>query len=434
MNKTFQSFVFGCRVNEAERIRMDRELVEMGFSVDLASPSFLIINTCAITGKAEREAQQLINRLKREHPQAKIVLTGCSATLWNKYQSKQRKLVDLVVPNNQKSTLVSLLHTSEVCKATSVTCAPSTTAAGAGPSSDKFRHSNRLLVKIQDGCHRFCSYCIVPYLRGLPKSERISHILAYINSFSPTPSEVVLSAINTESFGKDTGESLINLIRQVLANTNSPRVALGSLHPWSLNKEFIAYYQSTLSHEKRFVNFFHVPLQSGTQEILKYMKREYDIKDVVSHLELIHHIHPNALIATDIIVGFLGETDELFEATYQLLIKSPISRLHVFRFSNRPHTAAYYLKNQLREPTAKEKMERSKRLIALSKKKYRSFIESQRDRSALALVIAKYKDGIKVLLDNQCDGFIPFNNSLPGQIVHVTIIAVKDRLLICKES
>ncbi|MCX6730315.1 MAG: MiaB/RimO family radical SAM methylthiotransferase [Candidatus Roizmanbacteria bacterium] len=425
MKNTFQSFVFGCRVNEAERIKIDKQLVEAGYSVDLASPSFLIINSCAITGKAEREAKQLIYQLRKKHPEAKIVLTGCSATVWSKYNTAEAKLVDILIPNDKKSSLISLLQTDAM---------PLADASSAEAVGDKFRYSNRLLVKIQDGCHRFCTYCIVPYLRGLPQSQKIADIVSYINSFSPLPSEVILSAINTESFGTDTGETLVNLIKQVLKKTKVPRIAFGSIHPWSLTNEFINYFRDALSGEKRFVQFLHIPIQSGSPTVLKYMRREYDINKIEKSLNEIHKIHPSTLLATDVIVGFLGETKELFEETYSFLDRSPISRLHVFRFSNRAHTAAFYLKKQLAEPTAQEKKIRSERLIALSRKKYQKFIEIQIGRTTNALVIAKGKQGMKILLDNQVEGILTDKQCLPGELVHVTIIAAKDGLVVCKES
>lgn len=429
---TFQSFVFGCRVNEAERIKIDKSLIEAGFRVDLASPGFLIINTCAITGKAEREAKQLIYQLRRKHPQARIVLTGCSATLWKKYSTEDKDLADLNVPNDRKSSLINLLHTLALEPLNS--SQPLLTASINRHQVDKFRHSNRLLVKIQDGCHRFCAYCIVPYLRGRPLSERIADLISYIQSYSPMPSEVVLSAINTEAFGNDTGESLTSLIQGVLKETKVSRIALGSLHPWSLTKEFVSYYQSSLAHDQRFVSFFHVPIQSGSQTVLGYMKREYNIHDVIRQLSLISKVQPHAFIATDVIAGFLGETDDLFEESYTLLKNSNISRFHVFRFSNRAHTAAFYLKKRLPEPTSAQKKERSKRLIELSKIKYLKFIDSLVGRSFQALVIAEQTKGVSVLLSNHVEGILEVKHRLPGQIVHVTIMGTKDSLVICKES
>ena len=174
MKRSFLSFVFGCRVNEAERAQIDRQLVEVGFTLDFVLPTFLIINTCAITGKAEREARQLVNQLRKKYPSAQIVLTGCSATLWDKYNTKDTAIADILVPNDKKPSLVSILLAK---------CATYEVAKGHSRLvGDKFRLSNRLLVKIQDGCHLFCSYCIVPYLRGKPISTPTQQIEKLFNN------------------------------------------------------------------------------------------------------------------------------------------------------------------------------------------------------------------------------------------------------------
>ena len=243
-----------------------------------------------------------------------------------------------------------------------------------------------------------------------------------------------MSAINTEAFGIDTGESLIDLIKNVLKHTKVPRIAFGSIHPWTLTDEFLTYYRDELATNPRFVQFFHVPIQSGSQRMLEMMRREYEIKDILKRLNYIQNLSPRAFIATDIIVGYLGETDALFKESYSLLTKSPISRLHVFRFSNRPHTAAYYLTKKIKEPSMDSKKDRSNRLIALSKKKYEVFLNSQIGTDCSALIIGKHKNGTRVLLNNHIEGVLLAKQCLPGELVHVTIIAAKDGLVVCKES
>lgn len=413
MKKTFQSFVFGCRVNEAERIRFDNELYKAGFRVDLNNPSFSIINTCAITGKAEREAKQLIYSLKKRYPNTQVVITGCSATYWDKHKNNTQ-IADIVIPNNKKHDLAKLLTEAKVQNS------DVNINTDQSPIGDKFRQSNRLLVKIQDGCHRFCNYCIVPYLRGNPQSQTISDIVKYINSFTPTPSEVILSAINTESFGKDTKETLVTLIKRVLKETDVQRLGFGSIHPWSLTDEFISYYKTELSHEKRFVHFFHVPLQSGSQTMLDLMRREYSLADILTRLNAIQSIRNDALIATDIIVGYLNETNALFEETRNTLKNSPISRFHVFPFSNRMHTSAYYMKRRMTEPAQTEKKSRSAILRKLSEQKYNQFVTRLHGKEAYALVIAQTVKGLRVLTHNNIE-LIVKQVALPGDIIRVTI-------------
>lgn len=414
MKKTFQSFVFGCRVNEAERIRFDNELKKAGFSIDLNSPTYSIINTCAITAKAEREAKQLVYSLKKNFPGTKVVITGCSATYWGKHKANS-SLADIVITNNQKDGIATLLSNDMGQELTETTRIES-----GSPISDKFRQSNRLLVKIQDGCHRFCNYCIVPYLRGSPQSQTIDSIVSYINSFNPIPSEVILSAINTESFGKDTKETLVDLTERVLTETNVKRVGFGSIHPWSLTDKFLDYYAVTLSKEKRFVHFFHVPIQSGSQIMLNLMRREYDLHDILQRLHYLKKARQDAFIATDVIVGFLGETEDLFKETVITLTNSPISRFHVFPFSNRMHTSAYYMRKRMNEPSPKEKKRRCALLRDLSNTKYSNFVSELEGMNTTALVISCSQKVSRVVTHNNIELMVR-QEALPGDIIHVTI-------------
>ncbi len=420
--------MFGCRVNEAERAQIDLKLVEAGYHIDTHSPQVLIINTCAITGKAEREARQLIAQLKKRHPEAKIVITGCSATYWHQHNSAYAGMADLLIPNTQKPRLIEAIESKWGFDA------PGLKDAENEPLDDKFRYSRRLLVKIQDGCHRFCSYCIVPYLRGQPQSVPIKQIVQYVNSFAPSPSEVILSAINTESFGKDTGESLLDLIAAMKEQTHVPRIGFGSIHPWSLNTDFLQFYKDTLVNEPRFLPFFHVPLQSCSNPVLKYMNRPYKIEDIKESLNAIVMSKPDVFIATDIIVGFLGETDELFEETYRQLVSLPISRIHVFRFSLRPHTAADTLKKTLFEVPENIKKERAHRLIQLSNKKYAAFVKTLIGSASHALAIRydEKQKGTRLLLHNQVEGFLPNKKVLPGKLLNVTIKSVKREKAVCE--
>ena len=209
----FSSFSFGCRVNEAEKMVMDQQMIRAGFMQDLKSPHIYIINSCAVTAKAEREARQLILKLKRQNPKLKMVVAGCSATHWMKNSLWKDIPIDLLISNIDKEFLVTLIK-----KRFSIQPVPIQLDQLNEAGCDKFLSSGRVMIKIQDGCHRFCSYCIVPYLRGMPKSRKIEQILADITHYNryshyPNPlQEVIFTAINTESFGQDTGESLIGLI------------------------------------------------------------------------------------------------------------------------------------------------------------------------------------------------------------------------------
>ena len=214
--------------------------------------------------------------------------------------------------------------------------------------ASKYLNSGRTLIKIQDGCQRFCSYCIVPYLRGTPRSETIENLKLKIKSLGKNIKEIIFTAINTEAFGFDTGEKLITLIDQTIEVTKIQRISFGSIHPWSIDNEFLDYYKKILPL-KRLINFFHVPIQSGSNKILNLMKRSYTREEIMEKLQSIKRLNKFALIATDVIVGFLDETDKDFQDTYDFLEKSPISKFHIFRFSNRDNTAAHYMKKNLKK-------------------------------------------------------------------------------------
>lgn len=348
------SFTFGCRVNEAEKQQLDQELLDAGFSWDETTPDFYIIHTCAITGKAEREVRQHMYQTRKKYPHTKIVATGCSATLWMKNKTLPMG-VDHWIDNTDKFSIPSFL--SSLAETDAIPVDTKTT--------DKFLSTGRVMIKIQDGCNRFCSYCIVPFTRGRARTKTIKKIIHEIQSIKSPIQELILTAINTEYFGAQSKETLPMLIDEILTQTNVDLISFGSIHPWSINDEFLSWYKAN-KNNPRFVHFFHVPIQSGSTKILEAMKRPYKKEELLQKLQTIHTINPNAIIATDIIVGFPGEGENEFEETYQFLEKSPITKFHVFRYSPRPGTVAWAMKDTV---SSQMKRERSHRLIELGKKK-----------------------------------------------------------------
>jgi threonylcarbamoyladenosine tRNA methylthiotransferase MtaB len=406
---TFAGFAFGCRVNQAEKQTFDRELLRANFTYQENRPDFYIINSCAVTAKAEKETRKLIHLVSRKWPKTKIILTGCAATKWKSFEGVE------LIPNSEKdqiaSYLVRRLEGSDLVLRT---------RSDPLPVPGKYRASGRLLVKIQDGCNQFCSFCIVPYLRGQPKSRKIKDIIAEINSY-PNIREVILTAINTQAFGQDTGESFIDLLQSVLNLTAAARISLGSLHPWSLDDKFLDFYQKVLPLN-RLVNYFHVPTQSGSDKILIAMKRGYTIKEISNKLQKLYDINPLSLIGTDIIVGFPGETDTDFKQTYEFLKISPIVKFHTFKFSARVGTAAYLLSKKIGEPTPPEKQKRSKALEELGKHKYQSFLETHIGKSFQALFLEKRINGFQeALLSNQIPVLVKTPKDLTGKIKIVSI-------------
>jgi threonylcarbamoyladenosine tRNA methylthiotransferase MtaB len=354
VHRTFFSYSFGCRVNEAEKQLIDRTLLDAGFSWDEKKPTFYIINSCAVTGKAEREVRQHVYQIRKKFPETKIIATGCSATLWMKNNALLKE-VDYWIDNRKKLSIHELL----------ISLSKQQSKDATKKYSDKFINAGRMIVKIQDGCDWSCSYCIVPLLRQPVKSEKISDIIKLIRNNKLPISEVVLTAINTRLFGRETGETLTQLLNMILVRTKIERVSFGSIHPSSITPEFLIWYKKNKDNP-RFVHFFHIPVQSGSDTVLKRMNRRYTTRKILNTLEQLHHVDPHALIATDVIVGFPGETEKEFQETYEFLKKSPISKFHVFRYSPRLGTVAINLLNEL---TYQVKKERSKKLIELSERK-----------------------------------------------------------------
>ncbi len=425
MNK-FSSFAFGCRVNQAEKEELDRQLIHLGYTYDGTAPDLYIINSCAVTNKAEREARQHINQTKHKFPNTKIIVTGCAASNWLK-QGLQIPNVDILVDNLNKEFLASLILKKSGPPQKLVQDSSTKDAY-----HDKYIDSGRLIIKIQDGCHRFCTFCIVPYLRGLPKSKAKQEIVDKINSYEDRLKEVIVTAINTEAYGKDSKDSFLALLEAVLEKTSVPRISFGSIHPWSINEEFFHFYKS---HPKsdRIVNFFHIPLQSGCDKILALMKRDYKRQEFIERLHELDKIKPFTFIGTDIIVGFLEENDKDFEDTYNFLEQSPISKFHIFRFSQRQHTAAYYMAKRLKEPSPEDKIKRAKALAGLTKRKYAQFLQKHVGHSFNALFLEKREGEYqRVVLDNQIPAMIHSSNDLKGEIHRISISEMSNESLVGK--
>jgi threonylcarbamoyladenosine tRNA methylthiotransferase MtaB len=430
----FSSYSFGCRVNHAEKEEFDEQMIKAGFIYDNQQPDLFVINSCAVTHKAEREVRQSIYKLKSQKPKIKIILVGCAATYWKKNKLYSHLPIDLLVNNIDKEFLVDLLirRLSNQSKFNLSGCAWGKRTTQKTTIFDKFVNSGRFLIKIQDGCHRFCSYCIVPYLRDLPKSRTINYIINKIKGCDKKIREVILTAINTEAYGRDTNETLVDLLKNIIRKTEITRISLGSIHPLSITQDFINFYKDNLSR-KRLISYFHIPIQSGSNKILKLMKRNYTNKEIYENIYQLSNINHLAFIETDIIVGFLEEVESDFNETYRFLSKVPISKFHIFRFSKRNNTAAYYLAKRLREPKPKIKIKRAKILAELSQKKYQIFLQRHIGMTSKGLFLnTRIENYQKCLLQNQVPAFIKSEKRLYCEIKNVKIEGIKEGKLFGK--
>jgi threonylcarbamoyladenosine tRNA methylthiotransferase MtaB len=332
----FCFFTFGCKLNQAESDMISADLISIGLVRDSAPPvDFIIINACSVTATAASEVMKKIKTLKGQYPQSKIILTGC-------FIPARYPGVDLLINNNYKSQFSQSL--SQKFNLTRVSQGHSNFFSASS------RHPHRAFIKIQTGCNNFCAYCIVPKLRGLPKSRPTKDIIQNIITIEKQGlKEVVLTGVNIGLYHENikalkhkNNNGLLALLKLILSQTNIPRVRLGSLWPTHITPELIKLYAS----ESRLCPHFHLSIQSGSDRILKLMNRSYRAKDILAITSTCRANIKNINFTCDIIVGFPGETDKDFGDTCELIEKIGFSKVHIFQFSPRPSTRAEKMAGQ----------------------------------------------------------------------------------------
>lgn len=317
--KTFLSINFGCRVNSAETNLWSQILINQGFipATNIDFPNVILVNTCAITKKGEKESINKIKHFRLKYPQAKILVTGCA-------NFKKIETLDNVsfFKNNQKEKILEKLHSSYTPKI-----------------KDKFSHTNRFLLKIQSGCTQSCSYCIVPYKRKYLYSLPINEAIKTVNqAVKNNYKEVIVTGVNLNQYHP--GFSF--LIKNILDKTQIKLISFGSIPLNCLNQDFISLYQKP-EYKNRLSNFLHIPIESGSNKILKLMNRPYTKNDIVTKFLNLKSNISNLKFGTDIIIGFPTEEDTDFQKTVSICQKIGFSKIHTFKFSPRPNTPALIL-------------------------------------------------------------------------------------------
>jgi len=356
----------GCKTNAYETQAIREQMEEAGWEVgEFSEPcDVYIINTCAVTREAARKSRQMTGRCKRQNPDALVVVTGCYA------QEAGEELLsdtgaDLVVGNGEKTRILSLItrHLPGAGEPSDHLCLRDLSRCREYESQSITRQTGhvRVYVKIQDGCDRFCSYCLIPFLRGRSRSRDREDILQEVRDLAASGcQEIVLTGIDISSFrtGGEKGEDLVCLLEKLDRISGVERIRLGSLEEGIISKPFLERLVSVAS----FCPQFHLSLQSGSNTVLKRMNRHYTAQEFYQAVEMIRERFPNAGITTDIITGFPGETEEEFEETMAFARKTGFSRLHVFPYSRREGTRADQMPGQL---TRAVREERAARLIRL---------------------------------------------------------------------
>ena len=364
----------GCKLNFSETSTFARLLSQMGITeakegdeVDLC-----LINTCSVTDVADHKCRQAIHRLVRKYPHAFVVVTGCFAQLEPEEVSAIEG-VDLVLGSNEKASLVDFLSNAWTGEAKTESLHRHFTVKtkeikSFAPSCSRGNRT-RFFLKVQDGCDYFCTYCTIPYARGFSRSPSIESLVEQAkNAALEGGKEIVLTGVNIGDFGKNTGESFLDLVKALDGIEGIERYRISSLEPDLISDELIRYCAGS----RAFMPHFHIPLQSGSDEVLKMMHRRYDTQLFDHKIRLIKQLIPHAFIGVDVIVGMRGETAEHFEQTYRFLDSLDITQLHVFPYSERPGTAALKIEGRVDEKTKKQ---RSARLLALSEQKTHDFYQ-----------------------------------------------------------
>lgn len=347
----------GCRLNEAELQTWARQFQQQGHPVtaDAEAADLVVVNTCAVTAEAVRKSRQLLRRARRTNPWAKLVVSGCFASLDRGAVAREQG-VDLLVPNQDKDRLVEI--TARAFDLDSM--AHDALAQATDPLFVRGRQ--RAFVKVQDGCRHRCTFCIVTLVRGEERSRPIAEVVEEINRLSMEGvKEVVLTGVHLGGYGSDGQGDLSALIRAVLADTHMPRVRLGSLEPWDLP----AAGFWTLFADRRLMPHLHLPLQSGSDSVLRRMARRCRTEDFVRLIEAAHRQVADFNLTTDIIVGFPGETQAEWQQTLSFVTSLGCGHLHIFPYSPRVGTKAATLPGQVRDRTKKE---RSRQMHALGRR------------------------------------------------------------------
>jgi len=337
--KSVKFYTLGCKLNFAESSYIAHQLYEAGFSkCSLAEqiPDVCVINTCTVTDAADRKGRQLINRIHRQYPDAYIIVTGCYAQLKSDYISSIEG-VDAVLGANDKFLIPDILaHLNSKDSQTIIKVSDNKRITPFYPSVST-EGRTRHFLKIQDGCDCFCTYCAIPFARGRSRSGKISEIVDMASEVVKNGGkEIILTGVNIGDFGKNSGESFIDLIKALDSIDGVERYRISSIEPDLLSDEIIEFCACS----KHFAPHYHIPLQCGSNEMLKLMHRRYDTELFASKILKIKSLCPDAFIGVDVIAGMRGESEELFNDSFNFIKSLPLTRLHVFPYSERSGTMA----------------------------------------------------------------------------------------------
>jgi len=356
---TFHIETLGCKVNTYESEIM-RELMEKAGYIyqEQEGTNITIINTCSVTNMADKKSQKIVRHIKRNNPNTILIVAGCSSE--NKQEIYQKMDIDILLGNKDKSRIVELIDEYQKKKERIIKFYHTRNLPFEDMTIQKFKSHTRAFLKIQDGCNNFCSYCIIPYVRGTLRSKDFKKALEEVEQLVKNGhSEIVLTGIHTGSYGVGTEHDLTDLIHEMSKIKDLKRIRLSSIEITELNDKFL----KELEMNPKICDHLHIPLQAGSDEILQKMNRKYNLAYFEEKLKKIRAIRPEISITTDVIAGHPYETKELFNQTLKTIQKFQFSKVHAFPYSIREGTVAAKMSEQIPEA---EKKERSRKLVELS--------------------------------------------------------------------
>ena len=368
----------GCKVNQYETNAMTQKFIEKGYEIveHHQKADIYVINTCTVTNMSDRKSRQMLRRVKELNNKAVVVACGCYAQV-AKTELEKIEEIDLILGNNEKKEIVKYVeeyienHKKQI-EIEDVMYQKEFVDFGDVTYTEK----TRAVIKVQDGCDRFCSYCIIPYARGRVRSRRPESIVSEIKQIAKEGiQEVVITGIHIASYGKDFKEDinkeyrLIDLLEEINKIEGIKRIRLGSLEPLLITEEFV----ERLVKLEKICHHFHLSLQSGCDETLKRMNRRYTTTEFKNIVSILRKYYEDVILTTDIIVGFPGETEEEFETTYKFLEEIKFYKMHIFKYSPRKGTKAAQMKEQI---DGNKKEQRSQKLIELSDKNEKEYNQS----------------------------------------------------------
>ena len=412
--KSYVAISLGCKVNSYEVSALTMRLQELGYVEDKISPTVAIINTCSVTATADQKSRQHIRKLINNYPNTLVVVMGCYSQGQHEFISKEIK-PNIITGTSNRDKLITLIenYSGGVIDVTE-----------ANPRLYQYEelgitnHSEnvRAYLKIEDGCDNFCSYCLIPYRRGKARSRNHNQIIKEATSLVENGyQEIVLTGIHVGGYGKDLkNDSFSSLVEDLLNVKDLYRLRISSIEESEIDENLI----KLINERDNLANHFHIPLQSGSDTVLKRMNRKYNCEQFLSKIELIKKACPNVALTTDVITGFPGETEEEFLETYEFIKKCGFNMLHVFPYSSREGTAASKMPNQI-DPRIKK--ERALRLIELSNELWDKYTDNYVDKE-VEVLIEQYDEKNHINIghtSNYLEVKIPNSENSVGKIVKV---------------